>query len=270
MNLLKTILLSVLFLFSSFTEYHKPSKKLFTFLQLTDIQMGMTSKNLNFEEEIRLYSLAVVQINKIKPDFVVITGDFVNNRTDTNQIIAFKKLTSLINKKIPVYLIPGNHDLGQVPDNESLNFYYKHYSTENFNFLHHGVHLIGINSCYINSGTEWEIKQLNWLKEALGKKPANARTIVFSHHPFFVKDINEKDNYSNIPVIKRKEYLQLFKQEGVEIIFAGHYHNNSEAQFDGIRMITTSAVGKQLGEAKSGFRKVTVYTDKIEHQYVEL
>jgi hypothetical protein len=64
--------------------------------------------------------------------------------------------------------------------------------------------------------------------------------------------------------------MELLKANGVVKIFAGHYHNNAIAQYDGIEMITTSAVGKQLGKAKSGFRVVTVYKDSIVHRYVEI
>lgn len=245
----------------------KTPRAQFTFVQITDMQMGMISKNLNFDEEERLYKLAIAEINVLKPKFVVITGDFVNQRTDTNQIKAFKQLTSFISKRIPVYLIPGNHDVGQIPDKEKLDFYFMNYPADKFYFRYKGVRCIGINSSLINSGTDEEAKQLNWLKNSL-KHPK--RTIIFSHHPFFITDINEKDSYSNIPLQKRLEYMQLFKNNGVKMIFAGHYHNNAVAQYDGIEMITTSAVGKQLGKAKSGFRVVTVFKDSISHKYIEL
>lgn len=270
MNSTKKLILSLFFLCIAWQVWAKLPKELFTFVQLTDIQMGMVSKNDNTVDEERLYKLAIDEVNKLKPKFVVITGDFVNYRTDTNQIKAFKHLTSLINPKIPVYLIPGNHDVGQIPDKEKLDFYFKYYPTDKFYFRCKGVQLIGINSCLINSGTEQEINQLKWLKATLMKKSANMRKIVFTHHPFFIADIYEKDSYSNIPLAQRMEYMQLFKTTGVVAIFAGHYHNNAEATYDGIEMITTSAVGKQLGKAKSGFRVVTVYKDSIAHRYVEL
>src|ERR1035437_4286744 len=82
--------------------FGKSAKESFTFIQLTDTQMGFISGNQNCDEEIELYTKAVNFINKVKPKFVVITGDFVNNRTDTSQIKSFKKITSSINKKIPV------------------------------------------------------------------------------------------------------------------------------------------------------------------------
>ncbi len=270
MSSTKKLLLTFFILITTLMVWGKQRGELFTFVQLTDIQMGMFSKNANSEEEVRLYTSAIHQINKLKPKFVVITGDFVNQRTDTNQINAFKKLTSLFKKNIPVYLIPGNHDVGQVPTKETLDFYFKYYPNDNFDFSYKGVQLIGINSSLINSGAEQEIKQLNWLKESLNKKQANTRKIIFSHHPFFISNINEKDGYSNILQVKRLEYMQLFKENGVEAVFAGHHHNNAEATYEGIDMITTSAIGKQLGKAKSGFRVITVYKDSVAHRYVDI
>jgi 3',5'-cyclic AMP phosphodiesterase CpdA len=248
----------------------KSPRELFTFVQMTDIQMGMISKNTNNDAEIGLYTAAIQEVNRLKPAFVVITGDFVNNRTDTNQINAFKKLTALINKKIRVFLIPGNHDVGQIPDKEKLDFYFSYYPVDKFDFMYKGVQLTGINSCLINSGTEEEVQQMDWLKTTLMKQSTQVHKIIFTHHPFFIADINEKDNYSNIPLAKRIEYMQLFKNNGVKFIFAGHYHNNAQAQHEGIQMITTSAVGKPLGNAKSGFRVITVYKDSISHKYAEL
>lgn len=249
----------------------KNPKPLFHFVQITDMQMGMISKNENTLEEERLYRQAVSEINALKPKFVIITGDFVNSRTDTSQINAYKKITSLINKGIPVYYIPGNHDVGQKLSKETLDFYFKHYQTDKFAFVHKGLKFIGINSNLINSGIEQEAIQFDWLKKQLSNQQnPSKRTIVFSHHPFFINDINENNNYSNIHMPKRLEYMQMFKENGVSMVFAGHYHNNALAKYDGIEMITTSAVGKPLGKAKSGFRVVNVYKDSISHKYVEL
>lgn len=265
----KFLLLLLIFSFS-IKVCGKTSKELFTFVQITDIQMGMISKNLNNDEETRLYSLTINEINKLKPDFVVITGDFVNNRTDTNQIYAFKQLTSFINPKIPVYLIPGNHDVGSKPTCETMDFYFNNYPTDRFSFIKRNILFIGINSSLINSGIEAEKDQREWLKKVLAENTNTTSKIVFTHHPFFITDINEKDKYENIPYPNRLEYMHLFKKHGVTKIFAGHYHKNAIAQYDGIEMITTSAVGKQLGKAKSGFRVVTVYKDSITHRYVNI
>lgn len=271
MELTKKLVLIFLVVFGfSFQICSKTPRAQFAFVQLTDMQIGMISKNENTVEEERLYQLAIDEVNKLKPKFVVVTGDFVNQRTDTNQIKAFKRLTSYINPKIPIFLIPGNHDVGSKPTSETMNFYFKQYPTDKFNFRCKGVQLIGINSNLINSGITAEIDQWEWLKKVLAANPNATRKIIFTHHPFFITDINEKDKYENIPLAKRLEYMQLFKENGVRIIFAGHYHNNAKANYQGIDMITTSAVGKPLGKVKSGFRLVTVYKDSISHQFIEL
>ncbi|MDX9748533.1 MAG: metallophosphoesterase [Paludibacter sp.] len=264
----KQLVLVILLTCTYFVSAGKKQKVVFQFVQLTDTQLGMTSKNENSVEEERLYKLAIDEVNKLKPAFVVITGDFVNQRSDTNQIKTFLELTSLFDKKIPIYLIPGNHDVGQKPDKGTLDFYFRFYPTDRFSFAYKGVQFIGINSCLVNSGIEEETVQFNWLKQELNKN--TTRKIIFSHHPFFTHDFNEKDSYSNIPFTQRSEYMRLFQSHGVAAVVAGHYHNNAEAQFQDIPMITTSAVGKQLGKANSGFRIIRVYNDSISHSYFEL
>jgi UDP-2,3-diacylglucosamine pyrophosphatase LpxH len=160
--------------------------------------------------------------------------------------------------------------VGSKPTSETMDFYLNNYPTDKFSFTRKNVQLIGINSNLIHSGIAAENDQWEWLKKMLAENLNATRKILFTHHPFFTTDINEKDNYSNIPQPKRQEYMELLKANGVVKIFAGHYHNNAQATYDGTEMITTSAVGKQLGKAKSGFRVVTVYKDSIAHRYVEI
>ena len=245
------------------------TKKSFTFVQFSDPQMGFISNNANVDAEKKLLTEAVNYVNSTKPAFVVITGDLVNKRTDTNQINAFKKIISLIDKNIPVYLIPGNHDIGQNPTAEEIDFYFKYNNYDRFSFNHEGVCFIGLNSCYIKGGVIQEQEQLEWLKNVFSNNK-NSRKIIFTHHPFFINDIDEEEAYFNIPVEKRKVYFDLFKENNTRVVFAGHHHNNGSANYKGIDMIITSSIGKQLGNFKPGFREITVYPDSITHKYIEI
>lgn len=74
----------------------------------------------------------------------------------------------------------------------------------------------------------------------------------------------------NIPLERRKVYLDLFHQYGVKYIFAGHLHKNSIGWDRGLEMITTGPVGKPLGKDPSGFRIVKMKGNKITHQYFSL
>jgi 3',5'-cyclic AMP phosphodiesterase CpdA len=202
---------------------------------------------------------------------VVITGDFVHNSESPEQIAEFKRITALIDPKIPVYYTPGNHDLGQTPDEASLRNYQKNYGSDKFSFTHKGSLFIGFNSSFIKAKlAEPEQEQYNWLVKKLRKSQAAQHIILFCHYPFFNKTVDEPTAYSNIDLEYRKKYLELFNTNKVDAVFSGHYHNNSLATYGKTQLVTTSALGKPLGAAPSGMRIVKVYMNRIEHEYFGL
>ncbi|QIA08347.1 metallophosphoesterase [Draconibacterium halophilum] len=240
----------------------------FFFIQLTDPQFGMYEKNAGIEKEIFLYEKAVDEVNRLKPDFVIITGDFVNNRKDKTQINEFKRITRKINQDIPVYLSPGNHDVGNKPNSRSIKRYIKNYGYDKFSFIHNEILFVGFNSSLIKDDVvNFEEKQYNWLKKILEHNENAQQVILFCHFPFFIHSVDEQESYSNISLEKRRKYLSLFKESNVQAIFSGHLHENASAEYTGIHLITTSALGKPLGDAPSGLRIVKVYDNSVEHHY---
>jgi 3',5'-cyclic AMP phosphodiesterase CpdA len=110
------------------TAREKAAKPYF-FIQLTDPQFGMADKNKSFTRETEWYEKAVREINRLKPEFVVITGDLVNDQKNASQIAEFKRITALISKKIPVWYTPGNHDIGNLPDSTSIAEFIRNYGS---------------------------------------------------------------------------------------------------------------------------------------------
>ncbi len=86
----------------------------------------------------------------------------------------------------------------------------------------------------------------------------------------FLKDENEADEYFNIPLVRRKKYLDLFAKHGVKYIFAGHYHRNAFGKNANLDMVTTGPVGLALGKDPSGFRIIHVAGTNVSHQYYAL
>lgn len=241
------------------------------FIQITDPQFGMFENNEGFEKETILYAKVVAEINKLNPDFVVITGDFVHDPNDTVQIKEFKRITAKINPDITVYFTPGNHDVGKEPDKQSLKKYISTYGYEKFAFKHKGSCFIGFNSSLIKSNLQdQEQKQYKWLKKALNKCQEGTHVVLFCHYPFFIKAYDEPETYSNLGFEHRERYLSLFEANGVDAVFSGHLHNNAVAKHGEIQLVITSAVGKPLGDAPSGLRIVKIYKDRIEHEYYGL
>lgn len=247
------------------------SSKPFFFIQITDPQFGFFEGNKNFAKETELYERAVKAINKLSPDFVVITGDLVHDRKDQGQIKEFKRITGEINSKIPVHYTPGNHDIGNTPLQADIDEFVSEYGSDKFSFTHKKSAFIGFNSCIIKANTpDLEQAQLDWLKKELAKNKKAKHIILFCHHPFFVKTFDEEEFYFNIPFEKRSKYISLFLENKVDAIIAGHLHNNATTKYKNLEVITTSAVGKPLAEVPSGFRVVKVYPDRIETNYYSL
>jgi 3',5'-cyclic AMP phosphodiesterase CpdA len=205
------------------------------------------------------------------PAFVVITGDLVNDRSDKTQWDEFRRITSLIKPGIKVYILPGNHDIGQNPEVKDLEFYKSMFGYYRFSFNQKKISFIGFNSSLIKAETPLLMEeQYAWLDRELAGNKGVKQTILFCHHPFFIKDPAEAENYSNIRPETRQKYLDLFKQYGVDAVFSGHLHNNASGKYADTEFITTSAVGKQLGNALSGFRVIYVEGDNIRHEYLPL
>ncbi|MDD4777269.1 MAG: metallophosphoesterase [Fermentimonas sp.] len=248
--------------------------KTINIVQITDPQFGFFDENKSFDKETALFTKAIKQVNELKPDFVVITGDFVNNSKDINQIEEFKRITKELDKDIPLYLSPGNHDLGQNPTNQDFEFYFSHYGKDNdkFAFEYNDSYFIGLNSVIIKSETnkKKEKKQFRWLKRKLRKAKSSDAIIVFTHYPFFINDFDEKESYSNQSKKSRLKYFNLFKKYGVDGIFAGHLHNNAEASLNGIKMITTNAAGRPLGKAEPGYRLIEVNNGTINSKFISI
>ena len=266
------ISLATILIFAGTTIAQKENPKApWFFLQITDPQFGMFDSNTGFEKETILYEKAVAKINSLNPDFVVITGDFVNDPKSVSQIAEFKRITAKINPKIPVYYAPGNHDLGQTPDEKSIKEFKKNYGKDQFSFRHKGSSFIGFNTSLIKAKlVKPEQKQYNWLVKKLNGSQKAQHIILFCHYPFFNKTVDEPTAYSNIDLDRREKYLDLFNNNKVNAVFSGHYHNNSLSTYGNMQLVTTSALGKPLGKAPSGLRIVKIYSDKIEHEYYGL
>jgi len=249
----------------------KTSNESWFFIQLTDPQFGMFDKNASFEKETVLYEKAVAKINNLNPDFVVITGDLVNDQHSASQMNEFKRITAKIKASIPVYYSPGNHDIGQVPTPESLKKFEKNYGSDRFSFKHKGSTFIGFNTGLIKAKLgKPEQEQFNWLSKKLRESRNSQHILLFTHYPFFNNSVDEPTAYSNIDKENREKYLNLFRNNNVAAVFSVHHHNNGYATYGNVQLVTTSALGMPLGKAPSGFRIINVYHDRIEHQFYGL
>ncbi len=246
----------------------------FFFIQLSDPQLGMFTENADFAQETANLEFAVAAVNRLHPAFVVITGDLVNRPGDASQITEYRRIVGKIDPAIPAYNVAGNHDVQNAPTPASLAAYTNRFGPDHYAFRHRGLVGIVLNSsliCAPEKVPQQFAEQERWLKAELQQaRNERARTIViFQHHPWFVSSPNEPDQYFNIPRQRRSSYLSLLRDFGVNYVFCGHYHRNALARDRGLEVIITGAVGKPLGDDKSGLCIAIVREGLIEHRYYD-
>ncbi len=256
------IIISILVLLISCAE---KKQEPFSFVQLCDTQLGMGG----YEHDLKSFKRAVTQINTLKPDFVVICGDLVNNRNNSS-FADFKEIMEEFN--MPCYTAPGNHDVGTVPNDTSLNYYRKTIGKDYYNFQHKGYSFIVVNTqlwkVYIASESE---KHDNWFRETLKDKSMNDNPVfVIGHYPLYVETLEEEETYYNLPLIKRKEVLNLFKQNNVVAYLTGHTHKRVINSYDNIQLISEVTTSKNFDGNPLGFRVWEVSSDTITHHFISL
>lgn len=265
----------------------------FRFIQLSDPQLGMTAMReqaereaagdaaepsadpaLDFAVESALLAKAVAEANRLRPEFVVVTGDIGNDRMHTAQIGEVLRITGELDTGIPIYWAPGNADLGNTPTPSLVDKYKNAFGADYHAFQHRGVSFLALNSPVIYDPSEtpgaWEA-QLAFVEAELAAAAArdSVHTIVFMHHPLFLETPGDPDGSMAVPMERRMVLLDLFRDHGVSAVFAGHLHRNNYTRdpVSGMLMVVTSAVGYQLGDDCSGYRVVYVHEDRIEHEY---
>jgi 3',5'-cyclic AMP phosphodiesterase CpdA len=253
----------------------KKSVEPFFFIQMTDSQMGMFSNNADFLAETALFEKAIAHANRLKPAFVVITGDLINQFGNEAQVQEFLRISRQLDPGIPLYLVAGNHDVENAPTPESLNWYRERFGKDYYSFKLNDCYYIVLNSVIIHTPTHVAAEtDLQWawlqaeIRDAVAARPHHI--FIVQHHPYFLENPAEDDAYFNIPQSVRQEYLNLFQQAGVRAILTGHHHRNGLAQAGNMEMIITSAVGKPLGDAPSGFRIFMVSAEQVRHRYFGL
>jgi hypothetical protein len=70
-----------------------------TFIQMSDPQFGMFAKDVEFAHENANFEFAVAAANRLKPAFVVITGDLTNKAGDPAQVAEFHRIAKKLDPR---------------------------------------------------------------------------------------------------------------------------------------------------------------------------
>lgn len=161
-------------------------------------------------------------INKVRPKFVVMTGNFTaavnNDYSDENggfvqHADKFRKTVARISDTVSTIFVPGEHDLGS--SWLSLQRYRSLFGADYYAFWYEGTRGIVINSSLLFllesasnqteevDNTDKDIllheakEQLEWLEEEIEQCKLCATSIVlFTYHPWLYDNVDEEETFS--------------------------------------------------------------------------
>ena len=194
-------------------------------IQITDTHILPPGKILYDSVDTALHLRETVQgINRMRPlpDVVIITGDLV----EQGGIDGYRHFIELIKPlKMPVYVIPGNHDDPQTMAGAFAGTPYFPVSDDTFQYGIENLpfRILALNSrCDGSELPELGKKRLSWLKHQLDS--SDKPTLIALHHPPMTTGIELIDMGGSEWFQGLKSLLAEYKH--VKLVICGHCHTD--------------------------------------------
>ena len=261
---------------------------------------------VNSSHKLEDYSVGLFQnmIDSIllqMPDIVMLPGDISKDGEKLSHEYIIQELSRLTNAGIKVFVVPGNHDIGNIENAQYFDGS-KRYKAENItaeqfaemyasfgyegsvrdeNSLSYaaepvdGLVIIGIDSHSRKIGK----KTLDWIcEQASNAREQDKQIIAMMHHPI-MEHFNGQTEMKSDAIIKDDENVRSrFMEAGIHTVFTGHFHTTdvamayNENHTDSIFDITTGSMISYpmhhrwvtLSENLSRMEINTFVTDSIE------
>ncbi len=154
-------------------------KNSYSFVHLPDVHLPSVAWKLDYVDENTKMELRQVlaEINLIAPEFVLQTGDIVNNGENENEFQIAQEI--LEQSEVPVFITGGNHDLWY----DAHQYWYSYFGpVMDYDFLYGDTRYLALEM-YDQPNKTYTAKQMEWLRNQLEYSiDANeASRIVFTH-----------------------------------------------------------------------------------------
>ena len=181
--------------------------------------------------ERRILAEKIMESFRNKFEFIVHTGDIVEDGIDQNEWNNYFSDTEVLNAYKQGVYVEGNHERGN--SNTKMYDNLLMYGTQNnryYYFSYGGIGFIILNS---NSYTVGDDDQTNWLNNTLIQiSQKNSYNFAFLHHPLL---------HSRSYDYHREQWRPLFDKYNITCVFCGHNHhyersypmtNSSKLEYD--------------------------------------
>ena len=236
-------------------------------LHLSDLHFGA--------HEPKLVDAVERNAASLKPDLVVVSGDFTQRARTEQFHEACQFLERLRNHGLEVLGVPGNHD---VPLYDVLRRFlsplarYRRFIDESLcPFVElPGVAVLGINTARSLTFKDGRMNadQVQFIRDTFARIPSDAFRILVTHHPLFALKVAGETERA----IGRQELaLDAVEETGVDLLLAGHNHHASSQ--DASDLVTRSggvlvvqagtATSTRVREQEQSFNLIDIATGSV-------
>ena len=190
-------------------------------VHLSDLHFGA--------HEERLVEAVEQHVDDIKPDLVVISGDFTQRARTEQFEQACEFLDRLRQRGHEVLAVPGNHD---VPLYDVVRRFlsplarYRRFIDDTLcPFVElPGVAVLGINTARSLTFKDGRINegQVDFIRDTFDRTSRDVFRILVTHHPLFALPVGEQ---VEAPVGRQELALDAVSDAGVDLLLAGHTHH---------------------------------------------
>ena len=216
-------------------------------VHLSDLHFGA--------HDLRLVKAVEAQVDKLRPDLVVISGDFTQRARTEQFREACEFLEALRDNGHEVLGVPGNHD---VPLYDVLRRFlsplarYRRFIDESLcPFVElPGIAVLGINTARSLTFKDGRINksQVTFIRETFSRTASEAMRILVTHHPLFALEVGGEVDRA----IGRQELaLDAIEESGVDMLLAGHNHHASSQDASDLVTRAGGVLVVQAGTATS-------------------
>ncbi|MDR4886054.1 phosphodiester glycosidase family protein [Fredinandcohnia sp. QZ13] len=214
------------------------------FAVLADSQFVAKSPN---SSQVQMARESLRQIVAANPEFLVINGDLVDTAWEEDFELAEQILQEEVGDKLPIYYIPGNHE---IMGPGTLDNFLEVYENNRYTFDHKGTRFILLDSSTGSFRTS-DFQQLLDLKKALTEAatdPNVKNVVVMAHHPtrdpLPTKNSQLSDRKeSNLLEQFLTEFRQTSGRKGA-LFIGGHAHTVNVERVEGVPYMVVGPSGK--------------------------
>jgi len=219
-------------------------------VQLSDIHIGSQFRGEIFEK-------VIDEVNALKPDIVVITGDLTNE----GLIDEYEKCKDLVSKLNvdKIISISGNHDYR----NTGYLVFKKYFPFQTINELSDDVVLVTLGTARPDRN-EGEVgyRQTLWLERTMKKYEDKTTILAMHHHLIGIPDTGSE----RVTILDAGDVLRTILDTKVDLVLCGHKHRPWIWRFNNLSIVNagTTSSDRMRGLFENTYNIVNVEKNKLQ------